>query len=221
MNLLGIDEAGRGPVIGPLVIAGVVLSKNDIDNLVEIGLTDSKLLTRKKRKTLFDVISTNAIEQKIEIIKASEIDLKQKNGINLNRLETETIISILKSIKQYSKAYVDACDVNAKRFQRILEENCNYPVIAEHSADLTYPVVSAASIMAKVTRDKIIDQYHIDFGVDFGSGYPSDTKTIRFLEEYYAKHKSFPNIVRMCWETTNRIIEKQQQDNLDNYFENK
>lgn len=221
MYLLGIDEAGRGPVIGPLVITGVVLSKEDVSYLVEKGLTDSKLLTKKKREILFDEISPKVIDQKIEVIKASEIDLKQKNGINLNQLETESIITIINSIKQYSKAYVDACDVNAKRFQRILEENCSTSIIAEHNADLTYPIVSAASILAKVTRDQIIEQYHFDYGVDFGSGYPSDPKTIKFLEEYYAKHKSFPAIVRMCWETTNKIIEKYQQKNLDSYFTKK
>lgn len=220
-HLLGIDEAGRGPVIGPLVIAGVILSKEDIDYLVKEGLTDSKLLTKKKRESLFNEITTRAIDQKIEIIKAKDIDLKQKQGINLNQITTAIIISIIHSIKHHSDVYVDACDVNAKRFQRILEENCNAKIIAEHGADLKYPIVSAASILAKVIRDQIIEQYHLEFGTDFGSGYPNDPKTNKFLEEHYAKHKSFPKIVRMNWETTYKIIEKYQQQNLDRYFSDK
>ncbi|NHJ49807.1 MAG: ribonuclease HII [Asgard group archaeon] len=221
MNKAGIDEAGRGPVIGPLVIAGVVLPQEEIDKLVEMGIKDSKLLSKEKREQFFDVITVVAIDKKIEVIKAREIDRKQKKAINLNRLETDTMISILQSLTDWSEAYVDACDVNAERFQKTLEANCAGSITAEHRADLIYPVVSAASILAKVTRDNIIKAYHDEYGVDFGSGYPSDPKTNEFLEQYYLEHKSFPPIVRMCWETVNKIIEKNQQKNIDSFFTNK
>jgi ribonuclease HII len=183
-----------------------------------MGIKDLKLLSKEKREHFFEIITSVAVDKKIEIIKAREIDRKQKKSINLNRLETETIISILQSLKNWSEAYVDACDVNAERFQKTLETNCEGSIKAEHRADLIYPVVSAASILAKVTRDSIIKAYHDEYSVDFGSGYPSDPKTIEFLEQYYMEHKSFPPIVRMCWDTVNKIIEKHQQKNIDSFF---
>jgi ribonuclease HII len=221
MNLAGVDEAGRGPVIGPLVIAGVVLAEEEIDKLVNLGLVDSKLLPKEKREELYDLIIKAAIDYRIEVITAAEIDEKQKNVINLNRLELEKMISVLQTVKNWSKAFVDACDRNEKRFQQRLQVNFSNQIVAEHFADLTYPIVAAASILAKVTRDRIIEEYHNEYNVDFGSGYPHDPKTNKFLESYYSQNNSFPIIVRKSWMTTNKIIAKKQQTKLDSFFKEK
>ncbi|MFW9921765.1 MAG: ribonuclease HII [Candidatus Thorarchaeota archaeon] len=218
MLLAGVDEAGRGPVLGPLVIAGVVLHQDDLPNLVEQGLADSKKISPELREKLFDQIMAKVIDYKIVIIKAEEIDAKRISAENLNKIEINTMIEILSQIKDWSTAYVDACDANAEKFQLTLRNNINHNIIAEHFADQKYPVVSAASILAKVTRDREIEKAHIEFNYDFGSGYPNDPKTIRFLVDYFAKHRELPIIARKSWETAKKIIRENEQSNIDAFF---
>ncbi|MGC9777870.1 MAG: ribonuclease HII [Candidatus Heimdallarchaeota archaeon] len=220
MYVAGIDEAGRGPVLGPLVIAGVVLLKDDIDQLVEDGLKDSKLLSKTKREQLYKQILVVTPDYQVTIIKASKIDEQRANGINLNKIEIAAIIELLNLMKNWDKAYVDACDTNAEKFELMLRNTVKKDIIAEHYADLTYPVVSAASVIAKVIRDSQIEKAQRKFEVDFGSGYPSDPKTIQFLKDYYMEHKQFPGIARKSWETIKNIIREQEQSNLDEFFSN-
>ncbi len=218
MGIAGVDEAGRGPVLGPLVIAGVILKQNDLDNLVKAGLTDSLIVAKKKREILFQEILEKAISHYVVIIQPEEIDTNKENGINLNQTEIKAIITILQTLKDWSTVYIDACDRNTQKMEAIITDQVNGKVIAEHFADLKYPVVSAASIIAKVTRDREIEKAHQQLGVDFGSGYPSDPKTIKFLQKYYQEHKELPKIARKSWETSKRIIRDFEQSNLDSYF---
>ncbi|HUU88336.1 MAG TPA: ribonuclease HII [Candidatus Glassbacteria bacterium] len=220
MYLAGVDEAGRGPVIGPLVIAGVVINKDDLDKLVEQGLADSKLLTKEQRNEFFDKILACAVDYKVVVIPAEEIDYKRNNATNLNRIEINIMIDLLGSLKDWSEAYVDACDRNAKRLELTLRNNVRKEITAEHFADLNYPIVSAASVIAKVIRDKEIKKLHEAFGVDFGSGYPHDPKTNQFLTEYYSEHQELPIIARKTWATSKRVIELSEQKNLDDFFRN-
>ena len=221
MFLAGVDEAGRGPVLGPLVIAGVVIKEEALNDLITTGLTDSKLLTAKSREKLFQKINEMVEDFKIIIIPADEIDSQKKAGVNLNTLEFNKIVEILNSLSNWECAFVDACDTNAERFEEMLKANINSNVVAEHFADKKYPVVSAASILAKVTRDNEIKKAQEDYKEDIGSGYPSDQKTIDFLKKYYSKNGSLPNIARMSWETSKKIIREQEQSNLDDFFSNK
>ncbi|MBN1328701.1 MAG: ribonuclease HII [Candidatus Heimdallarchaeota archaeon] len=218
--MAGVDEAGRGPVIGPLVIAGVVLKKDALVRLVEQGLTDSKLLTKEQRNKFYKEIVACAIDHKVVIIPAEEIDNKRKGAINLNRIETNIIIDLLNSLKDWSEAFVDACDRNAKRLELILKDNVRKEITAEHFADLNYPIVSAASVIAKVIRDKEIEKLHEIFGVDFGSGYPHDPKTNQFLTDYYSEHQELPIIARKTWATSRKVIELCEQKYLDDFFGN-
>lgn len=218
MVFVGVDEAGRGPVLGPLVIAGVILEEKYLKSLIEAGLTDSKLVPKKKREILLQEILANAIGHHIIMIQPDEIDNNKQNGINLNQVEINAIITILQTLKGWSKAYVDACDRNTRKMESIIMDQVNGKVIAEHYADLTYPIVSAASIIAKVTRDREIEKAHKEVGVDFGSGYPNDPKTIKYLHTYYKEHKELPQIARKSWETSKRIIREFEQSNLDNFF---
>lgn len=114
-------------------------------------------------------------------------------------------------------AYVDAADVNEKRFGvRLLDEyRKSYPdkagklsVISKHQADAIYPVVSAASIVAKVRRDELIEELKKKHGIDFGSGYPSDPKTKQFLGDWFKEHGEFPDFVRHSWKTAENIVKK-------------
>jgi len=218
MFLAGVDEAGRGPVLGPLVLAGVVMEKDAIEVLVEKGLTDSKLLKREFREELYQDILEEVLDYKIVKITAQEIDNQRMNAINLNKIELNSIVDILNSLKQWEKAFVDACDTNAERFELTLQNLVNTNIIAEHFADKKYPIVSAASVIAKVTRDNEIIKAQKEYGVDFGSGYPSDPKTIKFLKNYYEDNNKLPSIARKSWDTVRRIIEEQEQSSLDSFL---
>jgi ribonuclease HII len=210
-RIAGVDEAGRGPVIGPMVIAGIVIEDGQIDALVEWGVRDSKQLSPRKRESLAQILRRIALQIDILEISPQEIDSKRRSKLSLNMLEAQWMAQILQRL-QWNIAYVDAADVNAERFGRIIQAKLTskQPIVSEHGADETYPVVSAASILAKVRRDQRIAELHKSFG-DFGSGYPNDPKTRRFLKDWLTKHGSFPDIVRHTWETASRMLSVHKQ----------
>ena len=116
-------------------------------------------------------------------------------------------------------AYVDACDVNAFRYADMvkshLEQSCE--IVSEHNADQTFKVVSAASIVAKVTRDRAIITLSKKYG-EIGSGYPSDPITIAFLSDYIDEYKCPPPIARKSWKTITAMLGKKQQSQLSQFF---
>ena len=201
--ICGVDEAGKGPVIGPLVVAAVkVDNAKDIENL---GFKDSKQLTPKRRKELADLIK-NKFHYAVEIIEPEIVDeYRRKNKLNqLNREAFERLISKLNP----KVAYVDAADVNENRFgneiKKGLTNQNDTDVISMHKADEKIPVVAAASIIAKETREKEVGRIKHRIG-DFGSGYPSDEKTINFLKSFYADNGKWPEGTRKSWKTLDRI----------------
>jgi ribonuclease HII len=212
INLLicGIDEAGRGSVLGPLVIAGINIKNSDIKKLEEIGVRDSKALTRKKRGFLFDKIldiSEFVCIYKIDCKTIDENVYQRK----LNKLEGGIMSTIIKYLEA-DIAYVDSCDVNISRYTNYLKSNLdlnnNTSIIAMHKADRMNPAVSAASIIAKVTRDREIQILEENFQ-NIGSGYPSDQKTMCFIHNWIKEYKEFPNFVRKSWRPVREIIWKQ------------
>lgn len=214
INLLicGIDEAGRGSVLGPLVIAGINIKNSDIKKLEEIGVRDSKALTRKKRGFLFDKIldiSEFVCIYKIDCKTIDENVYQRK----LNKLEGGIMSTIIKYLEA-DVAYVDSCDVNINRYTNYLKSNLdlknNTSVIAMHKADRINPAVSAASIIAKVTRDREIQVLEEKFQ-NIGSGYPSDKKTMYFIHNWIKEYKEFPNFVRKSWKPVREIICKQSK----------
>ena len=214
INLLicGIDEAGRGSVLGPLVIAGINIKNSDIKKLEEIGVRDSKALTRKKRGFLFDKIldiSEFVCIYKIDCKTIDENVYQRK----LNKLEGGIMSTIIKYLEA-DIAYVDSCDVNINRYTNYLKSNLdlnnNTSIIAMHKADRMNPAVSAASIIAKVTRDREIQILEENFQ-NIGSGYPSDKKTMYFIHNWIKEYKEFPNFVRKSWRPVREIICKQSK----------
>ena len=201
--ICGVDEAGKGPVIGPMVVAAVSVTNAKI--IENQGFKDSKLLTPKKRKELFELIKKN-YEYAIEIIQPEEIDIyRRKNQLNiLNRRAFERVISKLNPMV----AYVDAADVNEERFGREIKINLtnenDTDVISMHKADSKIPIVAAASIIAKQTRELEIHKLKEEIG-DFGSGYPSDSRTIKFLKSYFHDNSKWPSGTRKSWKTIERI----------------
>ncbi len=202
MLVAGVDDAGRGSVIGPLVIAGVLMKEEDLPKLTELGVKDSKLLSPHRREILAAEIKR--IAQKYTVIKLSpkEIDKVVQTGRKLhrlNRLEAQTMAKVIETLKP-DIAYVDASDVLEERFKQHISECLPFKVeiISEHKADRTYPIVSAASIIAKVERDKEIAELTSKYG-DLGCGYPTDPKTISFLQQCLEKLGEYPDFVRKSW----------------------
>ncbi len=199
--ICGVDEAGRGSMLGDLVIAGISCGEDDVEYLGKIGVRDSKKLNKRKRAELYEKL-TSKFKYHIVRISPSEID---KRSISLNELEGEKFGEIINALMP-AKAYLDCADAVPANFHRYVMKslNCSCELIIEHRADATYPIVSAASIIAKVERDDGIKKLQEKYG-DLGSGYPSDEKTIAFLENWYKKNRFLPSFVRKSWKTIARI----------------
>lgn len=215
MKIAGIDEAGKGPVIGPMCIGGVLADKEKLDSLKNLGVADSKKLAPKKREHLAHQIRKYAQKVYIFEVSPSQIDELRK-VMTMNQIMVLGFSRVLEEL-QPDMAYVDAADVNAARFGTNLKAQYakKYPekanelsVVSEHQADATYPVVSAASIVAKVRRDELIKELGKKIGIDFGSGYPSDPKTQRFLEDWSMVHDTLPEFVRHSWKTAENVLKR-------------
>jgi len=208
--ICGIDEAGRGPVLGPMVICGVCFTHSNLQFLSEIGVKDSKKLSPQKRSELAKIIKEKCCAYKIIIVDCQEIDKREEKKVTLNRLEELKMAKIINELKP-SIVYLDAADVNELRFGKSISELLDYrpkKIISKHKADDIYPIVSAGSIIAKDKRDFIIHNLRQQYG-DFGSGYPSDSKTIDFLRDWIKKNKEIPPIARKSWGTVNKLLDEE------------
>ncbi|MFP3222300.1 MAG: ribonuclease HII [Nitrososphaeria archaeon] len=207
-RVIGIDEAGRGSFIGPLVIAGFSIPYVFISRLKELGVKDSKKLTPAKRTELY--VKLKKLEcSSVLIYKLSPqlIDSyvwSNVKNVNLNYLEALYMAKIINRLPG-NYTVVDAADVSESLFLKSVLKNVkrNVILISSHHADDLYSVVSAASIVAKVVRDKEIEKLHKVYG-NFGSGYPSDPKTLQFLKSLKDKPEIF-HAIRLSWKTLNKL----------------
>jgi ribonuclease HII len=207
MRIGGVDEAGRGCVIGPLVIAGVVFAPKGIQYLEQIGVKDSKQLTPKKREQFAEEIVQIAIQVEYFELQPRIIDkvvFRSKPLRRLNYLETMAMAKILRRINP-DIAFVDPCDVDHRRCAKQMKSVIPYEVkiICEPKADQIYRATGAASILAKVRRDMRIDELKKRYG-NFGSGYPSDKKTAEYITKYFIENKECPDFIRESWKTVIR-----------------
>ena len=221
LNIIcGIDEAGRGPVIGPLILCGVCFEESQLPFLKKIGVRDSKKLSPKRRKELAKTIKDNCLSFEIISVSAKEIDKRETAKITLNRLEELKMSDIINKLRP-DLIYIDAVDVNEERFGKSIERLLNYSpnkIVSKHKADDLFPIVSAASIIAKDTRDDVIDKFKQKYS-DIGSGYPSDKRTTDFLRNWIKKNKNFPPFVRISWETTKKILDQEVKNKkITDYF---
>jgi len=208
MLIAGIDDAGRGAVIGPLVIAGILVDEKSLEKITSLGVKDSKMLTPRRRGHLAAEILKIVKDHHVVKLSPREIDHIVETGRKLhrlNRLEAKAMAEVISHLRP-DVAYIDASDVFPERFSRHIDEELNFKVkiISEHKADKTYPVVSAASIIAKVERDRAIEDLRKKYG-EIGSGYASDRRTLKFLEEWIKKHGNYPDFVRGSWAPARRI----------------
>ncbi len=216
MKILGIDEAGRGAIIGPLVIGGVLVDKRGEKQLIKIGVKDSKELSPKKRELLYKKIRKIAKDYITLKIPAKEIDELRKR-INLNRIEAEKMAQIIKVMKA-DVAYVDTPQVSTEKFKAVLLALAKNKtkIICENYADVKYPVCSAASILAKVERDKEIERIKKIVNYDIGVGYSHDYKSIEFVKKCLAEKKHL-EFIRHSWITTIALKKKREQKTLKEY----
>ena len=218
--IVGVDEAGRGPVIGPLVMVALAFKEEDIKKLEWLGVKDSKLLSPLVREELFERIKEIVHDFRIEVIEPDAIDLTLTEAeSNLNWLEAETSARLVSEL-QPDKVIVDCPSVNIPAYTDYFANKLsagvksNAELIVEHKADFNYIVVAAASVIAKVVRDRAIENDKKEIGIDFGSGYMSDPKTQQFLENYY---EEFPHLFRKKWKSYVNVVRKNQQKSLDDF----
>ncbi|MGI0004241.1 MAG: ribonuclease HII [Candidatus Nitrosotenuis sp.] len=203
MLVCGVDEAGRGSMVGPLVIAGVSIKQSKLKILSRLGVRDSKKLTPSAREYLYKKIIHEVDDYAVSKLSPRRVDsfvVKHQ----LNHLEASHMAKIIKKLRP-SVSYVDACDVNAARFGHEIASLANTGKIKSyHHADSTFVIVSAASIIAKVTRDRAIAKLNKEF--DLGSGYPSDSKTVEFVRDWFSKHGQVPDFVRKSWSPVKMLM---------------
>ena len=198
-------------------MAGVLIKEKDEPKLKKLGVKDSKLLTSQQRASLFSKIVKAVDKHKIIIVSPGEVDkaVNGEDGMNLNWLEAKKSVEIIEELKP-DLAILDCPSNNIKAYKSYVVSNLKHKtqIQAEHKADLNYPVVSAASILAKVTRDKEIDKIKKKIGVDFGSGYPSDPKTTKFLADNFSK---YPKIFRHSWDSYRKVVGMKKQKKLGEF----
>jgi ribonuclease HII len=215
MYLLGIDDAGRGPILGPMYLAGVLIKESEEKNLKEIGAADSKLLYHNQRIKIAKEVKAIS---KIEVVESlpDEIDDAVIGGANLNSLEAKKaadIINKLNNKKDKIKVIVDCPSVNTVTWKAKLVSFIDYKenldIRCEHKADFNHPVVGAASILAKVAREDAVSEIKRKYG-DIGSGYPSDPVTIDFIKSKGQELKK-TGIVRTSWATWKKLFPSQSE----------
>lgn len=246
---IGVDDSGRGPVIGPMLMAGVLVTERQKQELRKAGAKDSKQILPEKREKIFDKIKEIVLSYEILATSPSEIDGRASVGLNLNKIEalkTAEIINALvngvanlknlsnkpkfNGVQQLVKdsmlleieCYVDCPSPNITTWQNYLLkhikrfENINLILKCEHKADVNYVECSAASILAKVTRDLEIEKIKKKIGIEFGSGYPSDPITMEFLEKH-SKEFKHDGIFRKTWSTWQENQKKREQKKLEEF----
>ena len=217
--ICGVDEAGKGPVMGPLVVAGVCFP--DEEQISSLGVKDSKKISARRRNQYAKGIKQIASSYELLIIPATDIDDMRK-VMTMNEIMVFSFHKVIKKL-QPKLCYVDAADVNEQRFGRELSKRLpkTIEIISKHKADDIYPMVSAASILAKTTRDreikKLEQQLQKRLKLPLGSGYPADPLTKKFLSTWVKKYKKLPPYTRKSWKTAKRFLDEINRRTLDDF----
>ena len=205
--ILGIDDAGRDPVIGPMVLAGCLITEETEREFRKLGVKDSKQLTRKRREFLESFIKEKAIAFSVQVTPATELDGHNHDGINLNDLEAMMSARIINEINKglgKVKVVIDCPSPNRMKWREgvlvKIDNLSNLEISCEHKADRNHIAVSAASILAKEERERQMDILREKYGREIGSGYSSDPITKKFLEKNIKKLDNH-GIFRKTWKT--------------------
>jgi len=212
LNKSGTDEAGRGSIVGPLVIGSVLLDKRGADRLKGLGVKDSKKLSPGRREKLAPAIEEISLAHMVTYVTPWNVDnyvRRRRKYTTLNRLEAEVVAIHLRQLRP-SVAYLDSPYPIPKVYRdmvRNLVSEMSVRIVSENRAESAHIEVAAASVLAKVRRDEIIGELRIKLG-DFGSGYPSDSRTRRFILELLSKEEKQP-FIRWSWKTIDRLLRAQ------------
>jgi len=213
----GVDEAGRGPSLGPLIVCGVTFPEDVLSELTSKGVKDSKLLSPYRRMELVSFMQKKAKQIVFRDISASAIDAFRRQRVSLNEIEYrifEDILGILKA----DITYLDCPDVDPNRLGLRLKHSCvSKELIVAHKADVQYIACSAASIFAKVRRDGIVKKLDKNFG-PLGTGYLNDPVTQNFLRTWIKSHDSFPEFVRSTWKPCQNLLAKKKATSLTDFL---
>ncbi|XP_061363979.1 ribonuclease H2 subunit A isoform X2 [Gastrolobium bilobum] len=192
--IMGIDEAGRGPVLGPMVYGCLYCARSYQKTLSTLSFADSKTLKEEKREELFETLKTNdSIGWAVDVIDPRELSAKMlKKVLKMGVLLTEV--------------YIDTVGDPEKYEMKLSRSFSSIKFVVAKKADSLYPVVSGASIVAKVTRDQALREWVLDETAEnmhrnFGSGYPGDPQTKSWLEHHKHSIFGFPTLVRFSWGT--------------------
>ncbi len=204
MIVAGIDEAGKGPVLGPMIIAIFEVDEACLGEVLASGAKDSKLLSENKREEILSRLEKIG-SGKVKVISPQELDSRD---CSLNEFEMREIAKLIDSSRA-EEFYIDSIEANGERLAEKIRAHLRVKrtvrIIAKPKADRDYPVVSAASIFAKVRRELEVAKLKKVFG-DFGSGYPSDERTLEYLKNFIAENGAPPSIARKSWETVRKLI---------------
>ena len=223
MLIIGIDDSGRGPLIGPMILAGVLVDAEQEKILKKHDVKDSKMLTHAQRLELGKIIEKNIIDKKIVKASPKEIDEAVNSGTNLNTLEAMKTAEIINYFTKKNKkiSIVVDCPSNNKRMwsnkmMTFLENMENLDIRCEHKADRDYVAVSAASILAKNMREEEVAKIKKEYG-DIGSGYPADPVTKEFLK-MNGKKLANSGIFRKSWATWKALFPAKNQSALKDFY---
>lgn len=212
-RVLGIDEAGRGCVLGPMVFGAALADEAQQATLVREGVRDSKLLSDSRRRHL-----APRLRALLQVAETRAIPPATLDGASLNALGTAMILTLAEAHRP-DVLIVDAPvpPAGLPAYRRSLREGLaarglpDCELIAENEADRNHPLCAAASILAKVERDDILASIEGELGEPLGSGYPSDPATQQWLARTWSTHRAFPAFVRHKWDTVRRVRETQER----------
>ena len=212
--ICGVDEAGRGPVLGPLVVCGVACD-SDVP-LRQMNVRDSKKLSPERREALFPEI-LKVCRAEVIVVPAEDIDAKRKE-MTLNDFEAKLFATVIERLHP-QVAYVDSADAVEHEFKKAILRSLPFEVdiVSKHGADDLFPVVSAASIVAKVHRDAAIRKIEEEIGRKVGSGYSHDAETITFMERWIRETGALPPHTRVSWDTARRLMSAANTHKIDDF----
>lgn len=218
---LGVDEAGRGPVLGPMVYGIAYCPLDKSAALKKLGCADSKVLTEEKREELFGKLCDEKeyVGWCVEVISPNSIcnSMLRRQKYSLNQVSHDSAIGLIKravdSGANIAEVYVDTVGPADKYQEKLSKIFPDFKITVASKADATYPCVSAASICAKVSRDRALQVWKFEDGVEksedgWGSGYPNDPVTKKFLLNNIDNVFGFPQMVRMSWSTADKILQE-------------
>lgn len=214
--ICGVDEAGRGPVLGPLVVCGVAVESDA--QLRRLNVRDSKRLSSERREALVPEIQ-RMCRCALVVVPAEDIDARRAE-MTLNEFEAKLFAEIIEQLHP-DVAYVDSADVDEHEFKKSIMRDLSFQVelVSKHKADDLFPVVSAASILAKVKRDETIREIEEEIGQKVGSGYSHDPETISFLVRWVRENGTLPPHTRASWDTAKRLLGSAQTRRIDEFAE--